>query len=303
MNDSHLSPSAYCERIYCLERAVSENTQYLLSLSCRMLERWHIAPLTVGQLCDDIASRWIRDLEAMVREDGKRAFSPRTVHGRRGDLLCIWRYAYYRGDCERLPCRVRGVKVPTYNPQAWTMDELAKIVGACKSFPGHLGNGIPRRLYFPALIAFVYETGLRRSDVWRVRLDQMHDDGSVIVSQHKTGKPHVARVHAQTLQAVRAIGSLLEAMGDSRADQPLRWPHTPKMLYNWIERARQRAGVKRDGALQQLRRSGATHVEREERGAATQYLGHATPELARKHYIDASLAYPVRPLPPAIQPE
>src|SRR5688500_16384152 len=141
MNDGDLAPSLYCERVYCLERAVSDNTAYLLTLSCKMLERWHVAPLTVGQLCDDTVSRWVRDLDAMRRDDGSRAFSPRTVHGRRADLLCVWRYAYHRGDCDRIPCRVRGVKVPQHNPQAWTMDELAKILAACQAFDGHLGNG------------------------------------------------------------------------------------------------------------------------------------------------------------------
>lgn len=180
------------------------------------------------------------------------------------------------------------------------MDELSRIVNASRRLPGHLANGVPRKIYFPALLTFVYETGLRRSDAWRVTVDMLRDDGSVVFMQSKTARGHVAKIRETTLASVRQIAALLEAMGDSRWKTPLLWPSTPKTIYHWIDQAKLAAGVSADGALQQLRRTGATHVERIEYGAGTRYLGHQTPGLAMRHYIDQSKAYPNRPLPPEL---
>jgi hypothetical protein len=43
-----------------------------------------------------------------------------------------------------------------------------------------------------------------------------------------------------------------------------------------------------EGSSKWLRRSGATAVEMKRTGAATVFLGHSAPHLARMHYLDQS---------------
>jgi hypothetical protein len=55
------------------------------------------------------------------------------------------------------------------------------------------------------------------------------------------------------------------------------------------------------GRTQWLRRSGATHAEMVRRGAAREYLCHATQGLAERNYIDFTQLIPELPMPPGIE--
>ena len=56
----------------------------------------------------------------------------------------------------------------------------------------------------------------------------------------------------------------------------------------------------RGNGLQKLRRTSATHLEAVAPGSATTHLGHATPAMARAHYLDMRIITPLCPLPPEI---
>lgn len=92
----------------------------------------------------------------------------------------------------------------------------------------------------------------------------------------------------------------MEMIAALPGDRPLACPYRCRSaFYRWWRRAIiQPAGV-RPGALQQIRRTGATHLAIEHRSEVQRYLGHASPEMQR-HYIDESLASPITHLPPPI---
>ncbi|HWA98097.1 MAG TPA: hypothetical protein VG713_06370, partial [Pirellulales bacterium] len=68
-------------------------------------------------------------------------------------------------------------------------------------------------------------------------------------------------------------------------DPPLARPCCHSRFYDWWHRLKLMAHVFSDGALQQIRRSGATEVARVNREMATRYLGHTTAQ-ADKFYLD-----------------
>lgn len=282
------SLARYLTESYALDRAITQGTEYLMGVSVRTFERWLGRAPLIQDLTEFTVSRFLRDLEA------SRSFSQKTISGRRGDLLAIWRHAADRGLIDP-PRRVRIVKVPEPMPTAWTPAEMAALLKAAKALTGYLSNGLPRGRYFHDLLRTAYETGLRRSDLLKLKMRSVDDRGVCVVLQRKTGRAHACAVRPETLESLRWLAKRLEENGEARADQPLWWPYTPRQLYHWIKKICRAAGV-RDGALQQARRTGATHAERAAPGTAARYLGHATDSQAKRHYIDQSQAYgPVVP--------
>jgi integrase len=140
-------------------------------------------------------------------------------------------------------------------------------------------------MYRSTLLRAGYETGLRRSDLFLLRADAVNDEGVVCVTMCKTGLVHIAQMRHETVLAFRKIQVLLEFHECDYREFPLHWPLSWAELYPILARIRKVAGVS-PGALQQLRRSGATACEVDQPGAAMAYLGHTTAAMAAKHYID-----------------
>jgi integrase len=93
----------------------------------------------------------------------------------------------------------------------------------------------------------------------------------------KTGKPTIRRLSAAALEAIRRL------------------PKSPDgTMFAWALPRRRALKLWRafldangfEGSSKWLRRSGATAVEIQRAGAATEFLGHSQPQLARRHYID-----------------
>ena len=115
-------------------------------------------------------------------------------------------------------------------------------------------------------------------------------DGSIALIQRKTSRPHQPRLRQ------RALDLIAELPGD----RPLACPYRCRSaFYRWWKRSIIAPAGVRPGALQQLRRTGATHLAVEHRSEVQRYLGHASPEMQR-HYIDESIACPIVHLPPEI---
>lgn len=282
--------STWLAERYSLERGIAANTEYQMRVSVSTFDKWLGRPAKLTDLTEYQVSTWLRDMEK------SETLSKRTISGRRGDLLAIWRHA---ADCGvvQWPQRVRSIKVPQPMPVAWTLEEIGALLRHAETLGGFLSNGLPRRRYFWTLLKSAYETGFRRSDLLRFHISWMRDDGTIVMTQHKTGFAHVAAVRQDTRDALVWLSERKRADGQDRPEQPLWWPYTPRQMYLYIEQIVAAAGV-RPGALQQFRRTGATHSERVQPGAAIRYLGHASHSQAQKHYVDRSLAYG-----PTIPPE
>jgi integrase len=283
----------YFSGVYAVVRRLAATTEvtYRASLSC--LGRWHGQAVALEEMSDTLMSAWVRFMEA----DGLAA---RTIKGKRADVLSIWRHAWEHGECRSAPNPRRIRQAPQWedNPSAWTMEEFRRMLKAASKLPGYLRNGLKRASYFTALLAVAYETGLRRGDLLALPAKAIGSDGQVTLTQKKTGRLHVARLRNETIAAVRRLEDRLRESGEP-SDRPLAWPHSFNLLYYWMQKIRIDAGID-SGALQQCRRTGATAVESVETGAAMKYLGHRSPGLAEKSYIDRRKIISVTPIPPRV---
>jgi len=126
-----------------------------------------------------------------------------------------------------------------------------------------------------------YETGARHGDLWEMRQEDFDlDAGTVRWSQHKTGEPHVKIMSRPCLLAVQ---EMLERSPDGRV---LGWVMSKKSGHRRMRKYLR--DMKYAGSSKWLRRSGATHIEMEHPGKGRLHLGHKTPGLAERCYIDWS---------------
>lgn len=281
----------YLDQHYSLTRPIKQSTHDDYRWTVNVFEKWYGRPIELLDLTEDLLSKFLLDLE------GKAA--PRSLHGHRMTLLVLWAGAESDGYCDRAPERkkVRKIKVPRKNPQAWTLDEMARLIEAARRLKGVIRNlRVPRALFFETMIRVTYETGLRRHDVFNLAISTVRDDGTFSVTMAKTGFTQTCKLTPETLGMLREVSRL----NQSDAEHPLLVRgNTSGTYYSCWRTIRAYAGVKGTGALQQLRRTAATHLERERPGGATGFLGHVSPDMAIKHYIDRSIAFVVQQ-PPAL---
>jgi len=251
---------------YALERAISDGATYQINRTIRLFG----ADATVQDLDCQRVSQWLASLES--------CYAKRTVAGHRSNLLAVWRWAGEKHLCAP-PNGIRKCPKPRPRPVAWTADEFRRLVAACERMPDPI--------YWRCLIRVAYDTGLRRSDLWRLQKTDVRADGTVWLSQHKTDWPHVARMSTATLADFQKLAG----------DAPLR-PRDPRRFYDsfmWLCRL---ADV-RPGALQMCRRTGATQIEIARPGSASRFLGHRTGTMWL-HYVDRSQLPDAPIMPPEL---
>lgn len=226
-------------------------------------EHLESAPV-IGDLTDETVSRWIAHLE--------RSLSQWTIAGHRTRILALWRFAARRDPDMPMPREVRRAPPPEPMPEAWTTDEMQRLLVACKQ----VREG---KAYFKALILCGYESGLRRGDLVRLERSQISQDGTIARRMSKTSTPHYVRVQASTAALVLALPGWC----------PLAIPWGSKKYTRLWQELRKLAGVS-EGGLQKLRRTGATYVARDYGiDAARDFLGHRTDSMY-KHYVDRRIA-------------
>lgn len=248
-----------------------------LGFSVKRFDAFLGRPARVSDLTHKKVNRWMQ----FEREETE--LSDRSRANGLSHIVTLWKYTGKPLDRSK----IRKVKVRPKNPDAWKQDELRLVADAMYRLPGKLRNGVPRSLYFPTVIWFAFETGLRRRDIWDFRVDWLEGNRATL-SQHKTGHIHLVEVSDETLDGLKKVATILEANDDEHASTPLRWPQSESQFYYWFRRAREIANVDPDivnRALQHMRRTGATAVCRDG-GDAFRYLGHTKEGLDRLSYVD-----------------
>lgn len=256
----------FFERYYVLDVPIADSTRYQYERSIRDFVEFHGRDVLLSKLTPDLLNRWI------IGRTGKLAAV--TLKNRRASILAVWRHAD-RLEMAPPPVRIRRVAVARRIPVAWTPAELSALVRACEQMG-------PKGPYLSCLLRVGFECGLRRSDLLSLTADDFNDEGIAVIVQRKTGRGHVVRISAETLEELRTIVSL-------------RWTLNMRTLYYHLRVLCHLAGVRR-GTFQQLRRSAATQVELQQPGGASRFLGHSSGALAARYYIDWSqIAVPMSP--------
>jgi integrase len=218
--------------------------------------------------------------------------SPSTVHRHRRMLQLLMQFAKDEGLLNRriVLRKLRRVKVPPPKPKAWSHAEIGRLLAVAANM--RRGTKVcPYSTLMPAWILAAYDTGLRTEDLRALRRDAIRGNHALI-SQEKTGEPHVVALSDRTLRAIAALpkigptvfGGLISGV----------------QILRIMRRCVKLAGL--TGTTKFLRRSGATYCEIAGRDAST-HLGHRSPGM-KKHYVDRLLVAAERNVtPPPELPE
>lgn len=222
--------------------------------------------------------------------------SRRTAKNYRAELITLWRWAIEEGETVPDVRGVRRVKVPLQIIEAYTPEEVERLLSACytltNKFCSHLR--VQRKVLYSAFILASWSTGFRPGDLLRLRWSDVTATGCVRIVQHKTNRRLVRWVDQDTLAALEAI---------QFENDKLVFGHymTSESLRAVFPQLKQAAGIKR-GTPKWIRRALATAIAaRDGEEAAGRALGHATAGLAIKHYIDSSQLDPDQPQPPRLR--
>lgn len=170
---------------------------------------------------------------------------------------------------------------------------MRKLLATAERTPGMFTrNKYPMRkaAFWRALILVGYSTGLRLGDMERLAFDDIEPDGTLIVTQHKTGATIRCCLLPAAHEAVKAI----------------RWP-VRRLIFGGVICRRayfdafkeivRAAGL--TGTTKWLRRTSGTLVESIAPGRGHEQLGNGR-KVFESHYLDQRQIAMTRPMPPGL---
>jgi hypothetical protein len=265
---------------YCSERDLSADYRQALTRVARSMQASGITPLTLE---DSVCNRWL--LGAAPSQS-----TTRSNYRRMG--LTLWRAALDLQLATHRIGRVARVKCRVAPPVAWSASELSRLLSHAEQMTGVFrASGCPQSLFWRGWILTGYETGVRFRDLHYLQANQMRDCRLWVV-QHKTGRPLGKQLSANCQSVLCDLAKL------STDGSLFRWALSRKHVFLHFRKLVKDAGLA--GSSKFLRRSGATAVEMASPGAASKFLGHLSPGLAAKHYLDPTLLAERQPSPPPI---
>lgn len=223
--------------------------------------------------------------------------SPTTVCNERRVLRTLWTYAFETGLTDAPPRAILRVRQECRPVRAWTVDDLRDLVKAIKPWHGRLfGNGVDKGVWLEVWVRLAYDTGARYGDLFSWTTANVRH-GLVEWTTNKTNVPCSRRLRPETRLAVGELAQNRRKCGldTGRVVPILGGVCCRRQSFKILRCVLDQAGL--EGSGKWLRRSAATHVEQQRPGAGSQFLGHKTPGLAARHYLDQSQLQVDLPVP------
>jgi len=249
-------------------------TEQLVVL-CKRLP-WLVSDLTVARI------------DAYLT-DALHRLAPTTVQNHRRMLNTLRKAALRDGlvvDAS-IGRPLRRVKADPPLVRAWTHEELRSLLAVAAEMPGGTLK-CPYRILLPAWILVGYSSGLRLGDMLAITYDQLRGNRLALVMR-KTRTPHVVLLDQPSLDAIQTLPRCGPRIFGSLVGR--------SQIIISLRRLVKKAGL--TGSGKYLRRSSATYAEMAGI-SATGHLGHRTPGLAQRHYVDQLLMADLRRPVPSI---
>lgn len=269
---------SYTDR-YLLGRDVTPDYAATTRARVGAFTAWCGSDIRVGELTCDLANEWLAELSS-------GGMNPRTLSGYRAALLAVWREAYYAGDSQHPPLRLRRIKKPALVVTAFTHEEIATLLQFAAGLAGTHRDGNRRAFFWQAAIHAGYSLGARRGDLLSLDRSQIGADGVIHFTQSKTGYVAGGQLSADALSFIARLSG----------PHALPWPYSRTCFSRSFVRLRKGAGIAR-GTFQWLRRSAGSYAERDRPGDGARLLGHQGQEVFRAFYQDRKIsgALPIAP--------
>jgi integrase len=278
---------------YLLERVLQPDTITQVKYAILGIERFAGRELKACELTSELLNQYMLHVSKS---------SLRYAKHHRSWLMSLLRFAVEIGALQTLPNRVRRIKLPETVPTAWTEDQVAKLALAASKMPGCFRekpeilkghSGIPKAKWYTPYVMARWDTALRLKDLLSIERGDIWPGGIVSIVQNKTGHAHSVILRPETIEHLQ---ELWELMPEGR----MMLPQLCVLRHIYAEFKKLAASVGLHGTGKKLRISAATAAEKAEAGAATRLLGHRTPDMARRHYIDPRLINRAPVAPPRL---
>lgn len=204
-----------------------------------------------------------------------------TLNGEASTLLALWRWAALRALVA--PPTIRAPSRTRRTPQALTREQVVALWTTAAKTPQMVGD-LPGKVYWPALLYVLWQTGERIGAVRRLEWDSIDLDRGWIIypaSTRKFGQEELARPITQT--ATKALRSLRRVSPDAPFDAV---PSTA--WYALWHALRAEAGLPSWVTPHSIRKSVASHLPSLD--DACEMLGHSSSATTRANYRDPRVA-------------
>lgn len=241
---------------------------------------WFLAcDATVANLTDDTVERFL----AWLKRSG---MANPTINRYRACLLAQWKHAWRKRLVDDQPRDVAKFRVAKRVPEAWSAEEVAKILQQAEQVEGMIG-GVPAGAWWRGLLLTLYDTGLRIAAAMQLRSTDLNAERwlSVPAEVQKQDADQTFRLHPETMTA-------LLATHPHEREWLFPWPYDSDNHYGVLTKHYKRilkaAGLPlgRRDLFHKLRRTSATAVcDALDELAAKRHLGHSSLDVTRR-YLD-----------------
>lgn len=193
--------SAWLQAVYAPHRlGISPSTIQQYGFACTSLEKFCGRTVTVAELTDDLVLRWLSQRLQEV--------SPKTVKRERCTILTLWRWAARHGYNATPPVDIPMIKVPRQPVVTWELDQIERIVMACRTQRGELhGTGISKAAWWSSLILFLYWVAPRIRAALAIKTADLNMERRTVLLRADAAKTGEVQVLAIGDQAVTAIAA------------------------------------------------------------------------------------------------
>jgi len=249
----------------------------LLAATARKLFGWAGRPIPLADVDRSMMADWARTLL-------DRGQSAATVNDKLRMIRTILLAAYDDGLLDRPPRRMRKLPENPPTPEAWTVDEVRRLLEFLERLPGWVGR-VPSGQWWSSLTLTIYWTGCRISAMLRTTAAD-YQPGGLTIRRQKNGR---GQWYALPESCCRRIEEVLPESG------PIwQWPFHPKTLWNRFRRYVELVGLPcprtHTQLFYRLRRTNASYCAAVDPAIAQRQLDHSSYDLTRRHYVDPRIA-------------
>jgi len=253
-------------------RGRSPSTSRLYENTIKQFSKFLDRSASLADLNDLAVSRFLEH-RSTVR-------SPFTSEKERNQLCSLWRCAADRRLVDDRPC-VPPSPLPVRVPQAWSIDELKRLVTFAKVAKGKVGD-VPASVFWPALILVLWQCAERVGAILAVRKEDYTRPRLLVRAEYRKGGKR-DKLYSFTEETCDLLDALVRS-----GSGPLifYWPSAKGYLWNRFGKLIDKAGLGggKRCKFHQLRRSAATHFCARG-GDPTALLDHSSPRIT-KAYLD-----------------
>lgn len=237
--------------------------------------RWAGVNVSCSELSDELLAAYLEHLLKI----GPATSAKKS----RSTLLALWRFAYRKRLCDSFPRDVPQIPTPRLAPQAWTPDQIYRILDACSSANSY---SVWNENHWKALILTIYDTSLRIGALLATPLSAFDPEMRTLLTaaeHQKQNQEQIHRLHPQTAQAIA------ETI-DGPREKLFPWPLLRRQIWIHFRKIVTAAGLPctRRDMFHKIRRTSYTLTHAALGGqAATDHAGHSADLSA--HYLDKEL--------------